>query len=301
MSQFPHIERGGPLPRRADQLNAQVRAAQFVATMGRQEAARSFSESDPGIIRIKNNSGSNVAKYGVLGLGDTQVTHATNADAFLKSVYMDGEVPASGTHEGRFAIALGAIRDGQIGYAAVSGLVQCQVNVRSQYHDRADIKTADATQLDSGPVGAAKILWVAGTTGTQWAIIDLNHAHPVSCFWAKITGSAAVDTDDDRRWQYAWTEQERTSTGWQDLSGGRSGTTSADFALNSIEANNDDTATEQGNSIDFSSDIATGNEDMLLVPVRGNPVVRMWVEPEVTTGALAYSFEYVNAVDGECA
>ena len=300
MSQFPHISAGDPLPRRADLLNAQVRAAADLANRPAGQAGRSFATGNPAVIRIKNNSGSNVAKYGVLGLGDVQVDHATNADAFLQRVYMDGDEPTTGTHEGRFAIAMGAIRDGEIGYAAVSGLVQCQVNVNSQFHDRADIKDTYLTQLDSGPVGAAKILWVAGTTGTQWAIVDLNHAQPTTCFWAKITGSDAVDTDDDRRWQYAWTEQERTSTGWQDLTGGRSGTTSTDYALNSIEANNDDTATEQGNSIDFSSDIASDNEDMLLVPVRGEPVVRMWAEPDVTAGALAYSFEYVNAVDGEC-
>ena len=297
MSQFPHISAGDPLPRRADLLNAQVRAAADLANRPAGQAGRSFATGNPAVIRIKNNSGSNVAKYGVLGLGDVQVDHATNADAFLQRVYMDGDEPTTGTHEGRFAIAMGAIRDGEIGYAAVSGLVQCQVNVRNEFHDRADIKDTDLTQLDSGPVGAAKILWVAGTSGTQWAIVDLNHAQPTTCFWAKITGNAA---DGTNKWKYAWTEQERTSAGWQDLTGGRSGTTSTDFALNSLEASNSGSGV-QGNSIDIDGAVFTDNSDLEIQPVQGDPVVRMYVEPEVTAGALAYSFEYVNAVDGECA
>jgi len=296
VSQFPHISAGDPLPRRADLLNAQVRAAADLANRPAGQAGRSFATGNPAVIRIKNNSGSNVAKYGVLGLGDVQVDHATNADAFLQRVYMDGDEPTTGTHEGRFAIAMGAIRDGEIGYAAVSGLVQCQVNVNSQFHDRADIKDTDLTQLDSGPTGAAKILWVAGTTGTQWAIVDINH-QTADTFWAKITGNAA---NGDNKWKYAWTEQERTSTGWQDLTGGRSGTTSTDFALNSLEASNSGSGV-QGNSIDIDGAVFTDNSDLEIQPVQGDPVVRMYVEPEVTAGALAYSFEYVNAVDGECA
>jgi len=268
--------------------------------LNRQGGGAFGGTTDRDVILVYNSSGSDVARFGVLGIGDVRITHADRAESFNQRIYMDGVEPAAGDHEGKFVVALEPIADGKIGRCVTGGLVQCQVNVRNEYHDRADIKDTDLTQLDSGPVGAAKILWVAGTTGTQWAIVDLNHAQPTTCFWAKITGSDAVDTDDDRRWQYAWTEQERTSTGWQDLTGGRSGTTSTDYALNSIEANNDDTATEQGNSIDFSSDIASDNEDMLLVPVRGEPVVRMWAEPDVTAGALAYSFEYVNAVDGEC-
>lgn len=51
----------------------------------------------------------------------------------------------------------------------------------------------------------------------------------VAGFWARITGSAEIGTTGI--FKYAWTEQERTAAGWQDKSGGRSGTTSVGFAI----------------------------------------------------------------------
>jgi hypothetical protein len=129
---------------------------------------------------------------------------------------------------------------------------------------------------------------------------------PEPSFPAKITGSTAVpkgtspETYCDNRYQYAWTEQQRTATGWQDLSGGRSGTTSSGFALNGDEANNpDDTATPRvmGNSIDHAD--AEYPATNWLQPVRGNPVVRMFVDVD-DTGAVAYSFQYENAEQGAC-
>lgn len=115
-------------------------------------------------------------------------------------------------------------------------------------------------------------------------------------FWAKITGNAA---DGTNKWKYAWTEQQRTASGWQDLSGGRTGTTTTGFAVNGIEANNDGTGI-QGNSVDIDGTIFDDNTDLEIQPVQGDPVVRMWVDAD-SSGALAYTFEYVNAIDGECA
>ena len=115
-----------------------------------------------------------------------------------------------------------------------------------------------------------------------------------SSFWAQITGSASNGTN---QWKYAWTEMERTTTGWQTKSGGRSGTTTTGFALNSVEANNDGSGVE-GNSIDLGGKVFTDNDQLALQAVRGNPIVRMWVE--TVSDTMVYSFEYVNAVDGEC-
>ena len=114
-------------------------------------------------------------------------------------------------------------------------------------------------------------------------------------FWAKITSSA---TDGTNKWKYAWTEQTRTAAGWEDLTDGRTGTTSSDFAINSLEANNDGTGV-QGNSIDIDGAVFTDNSGLEIQPVQGDPVVRMIVD--IIDAAQLYTFEYVNAVDGECA
>jgi hypothetical protein len=120
-------------------------------------------------------------------------------------------------------------------------------------------------------------------------------ARTAMVFWAKITGSAA---NGDNKWKYAWTEQQRTADGFHDLSGGRSGTTSANPAYNSIEANNDDTGT-QGNSIDIDGAVFDDNSGLAIQPVGGDPVVRMYADI-ADDGSTVYSFEYVNAVDGAC-
>lgn len=131
-----------------------------------------------------------------------------------------------------------------------------------------------------------------GADGAAWYVVPES----LSPFWAKITGNAANGTN---KWKYAWTEQERTSTGWSDLTNGRSGTTGSGFALNSLEANNDGSGV-QGNSIDIDGTVFDDNSDLEIQPVQGDPVVKMWAEQD-STGTIAYSFEYVNAVDGECA
>lgn len=116
---------------------------------------------------------------------------------------------------------------------------------------------------------------------------------PASSFWAKITGSAA---NGDNRWKYAWAEQRRTANGVQDQPGGRSGTTDARFALNSVEMFNAATGV-QGNGIDVDGDAFAG---FAIQPaVTNGTVVRMHLEAD-DEGNPAYTFQYENGVDGEC-
>lgn len=120
-------------------------------------------------------------------------------------------------------------------------------------------------------------------------------APPVESFWGRITGSTAIPSTTNR-WRYAWTEQERSTDGFADLTGGRSGTTSSSYAINSVEANNDGIGT-QGNSIDIDgADFPAG---FSMQPVEGDPVVRMYKEYDAS-GTAFYTFAYVNAVDGTC-
>jgi len=270
-------------------------AARAHEARARPQASLVSDRYNSSIIKVKNNSGTDVTRFGVMGLGDVQMTHADAPEQFFEQVYMDGEEPAVGTHDGRFCIALDFIPDGEIGRAVVTGLVQCQVTINDDAHEYATITDASVAKLSSQGTGYARILWKAGTTGDQWAIVHLEPFHAES-FWAKITGNAA---DGTNKWKYAWTEQQRTATGWQDLSGGRTGTTTTDFAVNANEANNDGTGV-QGNSIDIDGTVFDDNSDLEIQPVQGDPVVRVWAEMS-STSTLVYTFEYVNAVDGECA
>ena len=289
MAQFQPGDRSIP----ASFLNRVGDAADLVLN---QQGGGAFGGStDRDVILVYNGSGSDVSRFGVLGIGDVRITQADRAVAFYQRVYMTGEEPAVGTHDGKFAVALEPIADGKIGRCVTGGLIQCQVTINDDAHEYATITDASVAKLSSQGTGYARILWKAGTSGDQWAIVHLEPFHAES-FWAKITGNAA---DGTNKWKYAWTEQQRTATGWQDLSGGRTGTTTTDFAVNANEANNSG-AGVQGNSIDIDGTVFDDNSDLEIQPVQGDPVVRVWAEMS-STSTLVYTFEYVNAVDGECA
>jgi hypothetical protein len=186
------------------------------------------------------------------------------------------------------------------------------LSVQEQYWSEDDAAMIDlpaGRTWDGGDGNPAKVRAVGGSQPAVDSLVVLGFRHgadgegvwytlppTTSSFWAKITGNAA---DGTNKWKYAWTEQQRTATGWQDLSGGRSGTTSTDFAVNANEANNDGTGV-QGNSIDIDGTVFDDNSDLEIQPVQGDPVVRVWAEMS-STATLVYTFEYVNAVDGECA
>lgn len=150
-----------------------------------------------------------------------------------------------------------------------------------------------ANIIGAGVVNSPEGVSIASPASLLGSLGDIQ---PDRWFWAKITGSASIGTN---RWKYAWTEQRRTSTGFENLTSGRTGTTSTDFAINSVEANNDGTGI-QGNSVDIDGTIFDDNTGLELQAVRGDPVVRMWVDTDAD-GNTAFTFEYVNAIDGECA
>lgn len=116
---------------------------------------------------------------------------------------------------------------------------------------------------------------------------------PPQPFLAKITSSASLATN---RWKYAWSEVvlDRTDDGF-DIRG-RSGTTTTDYALNTVEAFNDGTGVQApGVDID-GADYPAG---FALMAIQGDPVVMMYPIPD-DEGRLRYFFSLANAHDGEC-
>lgn len=127
----------------------------------------------------------------------------------------------------------------------------------------------------------------------------------VGGFWAKITGNAAADGTPQNRWKYAWSEVEKTSSGYQNgadgwtvLSEGRSGTTSTDPAYNSIENMNTKTnGVREGNGVD-PAHIDTADYTFEIMPCTTDNIV--WIH-EVSEGEnTEFWFEYSNGVDGTC-
>ncbi|HUX00612.1 MAG TPA: hypothetical protein VMY35_06475 [Phycisphaerae bacterium] len=127
-----------------------------------------------GTCLVRNDSGADVDRWGVLGVAGVDPTYAEDADAFANVPVLEGDTPADPDHRGRFVIATEPIADGAVGQAVVSGLAVCQVDIKDAGHKYADIADGDAQQLVSGTRGSAVILHKPPGTGTSWCLVLLG-------------------------------------------------------------------------------------------------------------------------------
>ncbi len=128
---------------------------------------------DPGLVLIKNASGSNLAQFGVLGIDAPLVDQATNDNTFRDRVVLSGSTPGTG-HSGKLAIAAVPIPNGKIGPAVVMGAVQVKINILTSGDGYADVSAGSIDHLESRAGTGSKILWAASGTGVQWGIVLVN-------------------------------------------------------------------------------------------------------------------------------
>jgi len=218
MTTFNHVHPGQPLGISAEAHNAMLDAARAhrqAGTLAGREAARAVA--DRGVIWVRNNTGAALDQFGVVAIGLPIITADANENEFKQRVTFEGGTPAA-SDTGQFAVVIEAIPAGKIGRAVIAGPVQVKVNVVDEDHEWADVKDSDASQLESGNTGTAKVLHKQSGTGTKWAIVLL----------AQTSASAEIDAQingGDQASGFTWTEQEPTSGGgWQNKDGGRNST-----------------------------------------------------------------------------
>jgi len=168
---FRKVRSGDPLAIPANTFNAFIDAAiahrqQQNVGGGRQSAYRQAS-----IVLVRNDSGTDVGQFGVLGISGVVFDPATALEGFQGRVALSGVTPVAGTHEARFVIAAEPIKSGDIGTAYIAGARQVQVSVADANHRFAEIVGGDAAKLASGVAGTAHIIWKEAGTGTKWAIV----------------------------------------------------------------------------------------------------------------------------------
>jgi len=200
------VNRGDPLRIRAEDWNKTLdlirRASGGDPPTDGQAPPRAASSQTA--VLIRNDSGADVARFGVLGIDAPLIAADAELAEFQTAVRLAGVTPSETAHQGAFAIALEPIANGAIARAVVDGVVQCQVSMTAEGDPFAEVKDADATQLVSGPTGSARILWAEAGTGTKWAIVALGSAATAG-FWAELT------TFDDPGW--SWEAREVQSDG----------------------------------------------------------------------------------------
>jgi len=200
------VNRGDPLRIRAEDWNKTLdlirRASGGDPPTDGQAPPRAASSQTA--VLIRNDTGADVARFGVLGIDAPLIAADAELAEFQTAVRLAGVTPSETAHQGAFAIALEPIANAEIGRAVVSGVVQCQVSMTAEGDPFAEVKDADATQLVSGPTGSARILWAEAGTGTKWAIVALGSAATAG-FWAQLTAF------DDPGW--SWEAREVQSDG----------------------------------------------------------------------------------------
>lgn len=143
---------------------------------------------------IKNDSGADVDKGGVLGISGLSISPADNEGSFLDTLFFTGVAPTLATYEFNYAVALEPIADGAVGRCALDGLVRVRLNL---------IDTADKYAIVDGTAvlashwyGNARIVALEDdeTLGEQWAVVKLNDPSEMKFYATTGTAIAAGNT-----------------------------------------------------------------------------------------------------------
>ena len=223
MAQLTKVRSGDPLRIPADDYNAAMDAARFVASRQHDVASGLRGGGRQAcIVTVRNDSGEDRARFDVLGIDVPIILPAANATEFANRIALVGVTPTA-DHAGRFVVLTEPLAVGKIGRAVAAGVCQVRINVDDEDHAFADVDPGDATQLASGMSGAATILWMESGAGTsKLALIRFGGGSAGDgCIYAKL--GAATEVGPSQR-SYAWEQVEKTSAGydgWTLKSGGR--------------------------------------------------------------------------------
>lgn len=195
------VRRGDPLSIPANTYNTIVdSAADYLrrTSPGNNGGAQGYAQAGGSIVAVRNDSGAAVARYGVLGIDSIVIDPADNLASFQEMPALSCIAPATASHIGQFAIVLAPAASGGIVEAMVAGITPVQINVTDAGHVYADVKDADATQLQSmAAQGGARILWKASGTGTKWALVDVGRSLNQSMFAVRVWRDGG-STDGDK-------------------------------------------------------------------------------------------------------
>ena len=243
-------------------------------------------------ILVRNDSGADLDRFGVLAIDVPLILPTLNANEFLSRVLVSGVAVTSANASG-FVCAIEPIPDGKIGRVILRGSITGTLTVIDESHKYAQVVSGSAV-LQSASFGPVQILWKeAGTGAGKHAILDLGQQREPSQILAKISTSTLI-AGAANRWEYDWDEVEiddglftlKTDGLNSDVDG---------LAYNLIEAKNDGTGV-QGNGVNLSN-LPVGFE---IQPIGSGAVV--WLRGPFIYGddSANWMFEAVNSVDGTC-
>jgi hypothetical protein len=142
-------------------------------------------------VRVRNSSATGVAKWGVLQIATVleAPTGVTGGSTFESWPGLVGVVPTS-TAGGSFVVAVEPIKAGEIGMAAVDGVVQVKLDVQDPTHRFATTKSGSSSSLRTDSNGESTILWKESGTGEgKWGLVRIGAGSGGGVKVGKITGT----------------------------------------------------------------------------------------------------------------
>jgi hypothetical protein len=161
--------------------------------------------ANPGLVLVKNTSGSAVARFGVLGISGILIARADSADEFDNNPCLTGVTPAAASHKGKFVVLREPLANNAIGWATIAGLTQVQIVFADAAHKWCDITDAAAGTLTSAAYGSARILYSAATSGTAWGLVNLGQIGAIVGMRWNNTSKVIEITYDGSTWTTAVT------------------------------------------------------------------------------------------------
>lgn len=155
------------------------------------------------IVRVKNETGMDLARNSVVGLGDPIFTpYDTDEDAFLREPTFRVYTPDITKHARKFAVLLDPAPIDGVVRAYVAGVCPCKVNITAAHLEYATIVDGETGYLQASRYGFAQILWTETDeneaayggygpypydTGRMWSLVRLG-AHCPSVAIGKANG-----------------------------------------------------------------------------------------------------------------
>lgn len=173
---FRRAQAGQPMELSAVAWNACLDAAE---AHRRKNQGRGFGEisqfRQADIVLVKNESGSDVDRFGILGIAGVVFTAAAALLEFQGRVAFRGTTPTT-SHAGKFLVCLDPIANGKIGRAWVGGVCAAKVQIASSSDAFCDVLDGNRSKLTASNSGSARILYKEGDSGEQWCVIRLGDA-----------------------------------------------------------------------------------------------------------------------------
>ena len=160
------IERRRPGDKRLSARDWNALADRYNAGMLGSDNRTESPPNNPVIVLVKNNTGGDLQRRSIVGLGDSAQGVSGSAVQFKNEIVIDGETPEVGTHDTKFAVLRESIPDGLIGEAVVMGVTQVLLNVNSENDTHAMIEDGETDYLSTGSTGV-EIIWKESGTGEK--------------------------------------------------------------------------------------------------------------------------------------